>query len=169
MSEHVERKMNLLVVDDAPDNLMLLEAILESEGFNSIVLAESAIEAYQKLEEAKSEKAVDLILMDIMMPEMDGFQTLKEIRSNDKWSEVPVFAVTAKAMQSDKDVILNHGFTDYIPKPVNPTMISFKIVAAEVCLVPLVMISLRTETGLSIFCLRKREAIRLFLRRMVAR
>jgi CheY-like chemotaxis protein len=65
--------------------------------------------------------------MDIMMPEMDGFQTLKEIRSNDKWGEVPVFAVTAKAMQSDKDVILNHGFTDYIPKPVNPTMISFKI------------------------------------------
>jgi two-component system chemotaxis sensor kinase CheA len=69
----------------------------------------------------------DLILMDIMMPEMDGFQTLKEIRANDKWNEVPVFAVTAKAMKSDKDVILNFGFSDYIPKPVNPTTISFKI------------------------------------------
>ena len=61
------------------------------------------------------------------MPEMDGFQTLKEIRANDQWSKIPVFAVTAKAMKSDKDVILNHGFTDYIPKPVNPTIISFKI------------------------------------------
>jgi CheY-like chemotaxis protein len=69
----------------------------------------------------------DLILLDIMMPGMDGFQTLKNIRLNKAISDVPVFAVTAKAMSGDKEVILKFGFNDYIPKPVNSTIISAKI------------------------------------------
>ena len=51
----------------------------------------------------------------------------EKIRENEKWNDIPVFAVTAKAMKDDKDVILNHGFADYIAKPVNPTIVSFKI------------------------------------------
>jgi CheY-like chemotaxis protein len=62
-----------------------------------------------------------------MMPEMDGFQTLKQLKLNKKWADIPVFAVTAKAMKNDKDIVLKQGFTDYIPKPVNPTIVSFKI------------------------------------------
>jgi CheY-like chemotaxis protein len=112
----------VLIVDDDPDTLFTISEIVQACNCKTY-LARSGKECLEYL----NQNIPDLILMDIMMPEMDGFQTLKEIRSNDKWSEVPVFAVTAKAMQSDKDVILNHGFTDYIPKPVNPTMISFKI------------------------------------------
>ncbi|HSR18863.1 MAG TPA: response regulator, partial [Ignavibacteriaceae bacterium] len=62
-----------------------------------------------------------------MMPEMDGFQTIKQIKLNKKWSDIPVFAVTAKAMKDDKDIVLKQGFSDYIPKPVNATIVSFKI------------------------------------------
>jgi len=61
------------------------------------------------------------------MPEMDGFQTLKNIRSNTHLSAIPIYAVTAKAMVGDKEIILKHGFNDYIPKPVSSSIISSKI------------------------------------------
>ena len=120
--ENKEYSGEVLIVDDDPDTLFTISEIVQACNCKTY-LARSGKECLEYL----NQNIPDLILMDIMMPEMNGFQTLKEIRSNDKWGEVPVFAVTAKAMQSDKDVILNHGFTDYIPKPVNPTMISFKI------------------------------------------
>jgi CheY-like chemotaxis protein len=62
-----------------------------------------------------------------MMPEMDGFQTLNNIRANRELADIPIFAVTAKAMAGDKEVVLKHGFNDYIPKPVNSTIIFSKI------------------------------------------
>ena len=58
---------------------------------------------------------------------MDGFQTLKNIRSNNDFNRIPIYAVTAKAMVGDKEIILKHGFNDYIPKPVNSTIITGKI------------------------------------------
>jgi CheY-like chemotaxis protein len=61
------------------------------------------------------------------MPEMDGFKTIKQIKANSKWADIPVVAVTAKAMKEDKEIIIRHGFTDYIPKPVNPAFVSHKI------------------------------------------
>jgi CheY-like chemotaxis protein len=89
----------------------------------STVLVKSGKECLAQLEQ----KIPDLILLDIMMPEMDGFQTIKQIKLNKKWSDIPVFAVTAKAMKDDKDIVLKQGFSDYIPKPVNATIVSFKI------------------------------------------
>ena len=62
-----------------------------------------------------------------MMPEMDGFETIKRIRKNEKRKDIPVFAVTARALVNDKDVILKHCFDDYIPKPVSSSLITFKI------------------------------------------
>ena len=112
----------VLIVDDDPDTLFTISEIVQACNCKTY-LARSGKECLEYL----NQNIPDLILMDIMMPEMDGFKVLKKIRANDKWSEVPVFAVTAKAMKSDKDVILNHGFADFIPKPVNPTIISFKI------------------------------------------
>jgi CheY-like chemotaxis protein len=112
----------VLIVDDDPDTLFTISEIVKACSC-STYLAHSGQECLEFLQQ----KIPDLILMDIMMPGMDGFQTIKEIKSNDKWRDIPVFAVTAKAMKNDKDVILNHGFTDYIPKPVNPIIISFKI------------------------------------------
>ena len=62
-----------------------------------------------------------------MMPEMDGFQAIKTIRESPVWKDIQVFAVTAKAMSDEKDIIIKHGFNDYIPKPVNAAIISEKI------------------------------------------
>jgi CheY-like chemotaxis protein len=62
-----------------------------------------------------------------MMPEMDGFQTIKKIKMHPKCAHIPVFAVTAKAMLEDKEVILRNGFDDYIPKPINAGLLSMKI------------------------------------------
>jgi CheY-like chemotaxis protein len=112
----------VLIVDDDPDTLFTINEIVESCNYKTI-LAKNGVECLTKLEN----KVPDLIFLDIMMPEMDGFQTLKRIRSNPAWSEITVIAVTAKAMLEDKEIILKHGFDDYIPKPVNPTVMSFKI------------------------------------------
>jgi CheY-like chemotaxis protein len=62
-----------------------------------------------------------------MMPVMDGFQTITKIRENKEWKDIPVFAVTAKAMAGDKEIILKHGFDDYINKPVDANAMAFKI------------------------------------------
>lgn len=115
-------KAEVLIVDDDADTLYTLDEIVQGCNCNT-VLAKSGKECLAALEQ----KTPDLILLDIMMPEMDGFQTLKQLKSNKKWSDIPVFAVTAKAMKNDKDIVLKQGFTDYIPKPVNPTIVSFKI------------------------------------------
>src|SRR5574338_27424 len=113
---------NVLIVDDDPDTLFTINEMVMSTGCKTY-LAKSGMECLKMLHSLKP----DLILLDIMMPDMDGFQTLKNIRSNKELAAIPVFAVTAKAMIGDKEIILKHGFNDYIPKPVNPATISSKI------------------------------------------
>ncbi|MBK7631665.1 MAG: response regulator [Ignavibacteriales bacterium] len=112
----------VLIVDDDADTLFTLNEMVQSTGCKTH-LAKSGKECLKILESVKP----DLIMLDIMMPEMDGFQTLKNIRGNSDLRSVPIYAVTAKAMVGDKEIILKHGFNDYIPKPVNSTIISSKI------------------------------------------
>lgn len=112
----------VLIVDDDPDTLFTMNELVQSMGYKTY-LAKSGQECLKMLDHIKP----DLILLDIMMPGMDGFQTLKNIRMNKSFSDIPVFAVTAKAMAGDKEIILKYGFNDYIPKPVNSTIISTKI------------------------------------------
>ncbi|MFN3873383.1 MAG: response regulator [Ignavibacterium sp.] len=112
----------ILIVDDDPDTLFTMNELVQSMGYKTY-LAKSGVECLKMLDHIKP----DLILLDIMMPGMDGFQTLKNIRMNKSFSNIPVFAVTAKAMSGDKEVILKFGFNDYIPKPVNSTIVSAKI------------------------------------------
>lgn len=112
----------VLIVDDDPDTLFTLNEMVQSVNCKTH-LARNGIECLKMLENIKP----DLILLDIMMPEMDGFQTLKNIRANSKFDDLVVFAVTAKAMAGDKEIILKHGFNDYIPKPVNSSIITAKI------------------------------------------
>ncbi len=125
-SQQIEKVMNsvaeIMIVDDDPDTLFTLDEIVQSNDCSTI-LAKNGKECLEFLEKS----IPDLILLDIMMPVMDGFQTITKIRENPKWADIPVFAVTAKAMSGDKEVILKHGFNDYIPKPVNQKIISFKI------------------------------------------
>jgi CheY-like chemotaxis protein len=112
----------VLIVDDDPDSLYTISEIVDMCDCKTI-LATNGIECLQKLEYT----IPDLILLDIMMPELDGFQTISRIRQNEKWAHIPVFAITAKAMLEDKQVILRHGFDDYVAKPVNSGVLAFKI------------------------------------------
>jgi CheY-like chemotaxis protein len=112
----------VLIVDDDPDTLFTLNEMVQAAGCKTHI-AKGGLECLKILENIKP----DLILLDIMMPEMDGFQTLKNIRSNVDLAGIPIYAVTAKAMVGDKEIILKHGFNDYIPKPVNSKTISHKI------------------------------------------
>jgi signal transduction histidine kinase/CheY-like chemotaxis protein/HAMP domain-containing protein len=113
---------HVLVVDDDPDTLFTVNEILESCNCKTY-LVKGGKECLNMLEQV----APDIILLDIMMPEMDGFQTIKKIKMHPKWAHIPVFAVTAKAMVEDKEVILRNGFDDYVPKPINSGILSMKI------------------------------------------
>jgi CheY-like chemotaxis protein/anti-sigma regulatory factor (Ser/Thr protein kinase) len=115
-------ELDIMIVDDDPNTLFTLADIVQSYHCNPIV-AHSGKECLELLEI----KTPDLIFLDIIMPEMDGFKTISRIKDNKKWSDIPVFAVTAKAMKEDNEIILKHGFTDYIPKPVNPAFVQYKI------------------------------------------
>ena len=112
----------VLIVDDDPDTLFTINEIVQSCNCTTLV-AKNGLECLNILQE----NLPDLILLDIMMPEMDGFQTIKKIRENAHWRHIPVFAVTARAMLEDRQIILKNGFDDYITKPVNTGVISFKI------------------------------------------
>ena len=103
----MSQKPKILIVDDEPRNVKLLAAMLPSEKYECF----RAYDGSEALERV-AEKAPDLILLDIMMPEMDGFETIKQIRLNENWKHIPVFAVTAKAM-------LNAGADEFLNKPVN--------------------------------------------------
>ena len=117
-----EFRGEVLIVDDDADTLFTISEIVQACDCKT-VLAKNGVECLKVLES----KTPDLILLDIMMPEMDGFQTISRIKKNPKWAGIPVFAVTAKAMLDDKAVILRHGFDDYIPKPINSGVMAFKI------------------------------------------
>lgn len=113
---------DVLCVDDDPDALFTISEIIEACGYKTI-MANGGEECMSILEQ----KTPDLIFLDIMMPKLDGFQVLKKIKKINRLSDVPVFAVTAKAMSGDKDIILRNGFDDYIAKPVNAGIMAFKI------------------------------------------
>ena len=121
MSKHVAKKMSILVVDDAPDNLMLLEAILETEGFSHIYLASSAAEAYEYIGIVPSEKKsdIDLILMDIMMPDITGIEAIREIRGHDEYQDIPILVVSARSETEDLVEAFDAGAVDYLTKPIN--------------------------------------------------
>jgi len=115
-------ELDIMIVDDDPNTLFTLAEIVQEANCNPII-AHDGKECLELLET----KIPDLILLDIIMPELDGFKTIQQIKKNNKWSDIPVIAVTAKAMNEDHEIILKHGFTDYIPKPVNPAYVEHKI------------------------------------------
>ncbi|HXR83590.1 MAG TPA: HAMP domain-containing protein [Hanamia sp.] len=104
---------NVLVVDDDVRNLFALTTAFERYNINTIT-AESGMEAMKILNENNQ---IDIILMDIMMPEMDGYETTQKIRREHKNSSLPIIAVTAKAMKGDREKCIEAGASDYITKP----------------------------------------------------
>lgn len=114
-----DRALNLdnkkiLVADDDPRNIFVLAAALEDYGAE-IIEAENGKEALEKLEN----ESVDLILMDIMMPVMNGYEAIKEIRKTDKINHIPIIATTAKSLKDDREKCMAAGANDYISKPID--------------------------------------------------
>src|ERR1700747_2906313 len=106
----------VLVVDDDMRNIYALSSVLEMSQMK-VVCAQDGKKA---LEELVASPAIDLVLMDIMMPEMDGYQALREIAKLERFDFLPIIAVTAKAMPGDRERCIDAGASDYISKPVDP-------------------------------------------------
>jgi signal transduction histidine kinase/DNA-binding response OmpR family regulator/CHASE3 domain sensor protein len=105
----------VLIADDDVRNIFSLSKSLENYKMN-IVTALDGKEALARLHENPE---IDVVLLDMMMPQMDGYETAKRIRENHKWRNLPVIAVTAKAMTGDREKCINAGASDYITKPVD--------------------------------------------------
>jgi CheY-like chemotaxis protein len=101
----------VLIVEDDVRNIFALSSVLEPKGAK-IEIARNGLEALDAL-------AVDMVLMDIMMPEMDGFTAMREIRKRSEWKKIPIIALTAKAMKDDQEKCLAAGANDYIAKPLD--------------------------------------------------
>ncbi|WCM94127.1 response regulator [Acidovorax sp. NCPPB 2350] len=110
----------ILVVEDDVRNIFALSSVLEPTGAK-VQIARNGREALQALERAQAGDAptLDLVLMDIMMPEMDGFAAMSAIRKRPEWRRLPIIALTAKAMRDDQEKCLAAGANDYIAKPLD--------------------------------------------------
>jgi CheY-like chemotaxis protein/signal transduction histidine kinase/HAMP domain-containing protein len=105
----------VLLVDDDARNIFALSSVLERRGMR-VLTATTGKEAIKHIE---SNPDIAIVLMDIMMPEMDGYQTMEQIRKNPKFRRLPIVALTAKAMKGDREKCLDAGASDYLAKPVN--------------------------------------------------
>jgi CheY-like chemotaxis protein/HAMP domain-containing protein len=114
-TDQVLKNKKVLIVDDDHRNVYSLFTALEMEGLKCLK-AGNGKEALQIL---KQEKSVDIILMDVMMPEMDGFEATTAIRQMPSFKKIPIIALTAKAMKDDREKCLAAGMSDYISKPLN--------------------------------------------------
>jgi hypothetical protein len=110
-------RRRVLVVDDDVRNLFALTSLLERHGME-VATAETGMQALERLQTRPN---VDIILMDVMMPDMDGYETMRAIRSSPLHGEVPILAVTAKAMKGDREKCLEAGASDYVAKPIDST------------------------------------------------
>ena len=105
----------ILLVDDDIRNIYALTSVLEQQDIE----VTPAMNGKEAIELLGKNNGFDAVLMDIMMPEMDGYEAMKIIRENSKWKKLPIFALTAKAMKGDREKCIEAGATDYVSKPVD--------------------------------------------------
>lgn len=111
----VFQNKRVLIVDDDNRNIYALKRVLENRGMETLV----AKDGLECLDIMKEDHSIDVVLMDIMMPNMDGYETMSIIRNEMKLTDLPIIALTAKAMKNDRDKSLEAGASDYISKPLN--------------------------------------------------
>lgn len=118
-----KKKPVILIVDDVVSNLMVLSDLLSSE--YEVKIAKSAQKGFEVLQ--KCDNRVDLILLDIVMPSMDGYEMCKVLKDSDATKSIPVIFVTAKDDAADEEYGLNIGAMDYITKPFNQTIVKLRV------------------------------------------
>jgi CheY-like chemotaxis protein len=114
-SNEVLRGRKVLVVDDDARNIFALTTVLENHDMEVL----SANNGRHAIEVIQQTPDLGVVLMDIMMPEMDGYTTMREIRNDARFKSLPILALTAKAMKGDREKCLEAGASDYIAKPVD--------------------------------------------------
>src|SRR5262249_49997320 len=105
----------VLLVDDDSRNIFALSSVLERRGMKVL----TATTGHEAIELVEKTPGVAIVLMDIMMPEMDGYRTIEKTRENPDYRRLPIVALTAKAMKGDREKCLEAGASDYLAKPVN--------------------------------------------------
>lgn len=108
-------KKKVLIIDDDSRNIFALSAVLQARGFQCV----SANGAAEGINLLNNNPEIGIVLMDMMMPDMDGYEAIDEIRSTEKIATVPIIAVTAQAMVGDREKALAAGADDYASKPVD--------------------------------------------------
>jgi CheY-like chemotaxis protein len=106
----------ILIVDDDNRNIFALEAVLKARGYK-VIGAATIEESVSKLEEYGN--GIGIILMDIMMPDIDGYEGMTALKNNSMYRSIPIVAVTAKAMRGDREKTIAAGADDYLSKPVD--------------------------------------------------
>jgi len=106
---------HVLIVDDDMRNIFALSKALRSRKLQ-VTMAQ---DGYKALTQLEANPGIELVLMDIMMPGMDGYETIRRIRERDAWKKLPIIAVTAKAMTGDRERCIEAGANDYCAKPID--------------------------------------------------
>jgi CheY-like chemotaxis protein len=113
--EEMLKGKNVLIVDDDMRNVFALSSLLEEKGIK-VIAARNGKDGLEKL---SMNPNIDLVLMDIMMPEMDGYEAMQKIRKEKQYKRLPIIALTAKAMKEDREKCIAAGANDYLAKPVD--------------------------------------------------
>jgi len=119
----INKDTTVLIVDDVENNIFALTCYLETLDVN-VLVAKNGVEAITLLQEGAKP---DVILLDMMMPVMDGYETLKVLKELPFAQHIPVIAVTARAMKGDKEKCLEAGAWDYISKPIDLRLLNEKL------------------------------------------
>lgn len=113
----------ILIVDDDQRNIFALRLTLKSKGYR-VLSSNSALDAIRLLE---TDHQIALVLLDMMMPEVDGYETIQLIRKLNSNSQLPIIAVTAQAMSGDREKCLNAGAQAYVSKPIDVDKLTLEI------------------------------------------
>ena len=112
----------ILVVDDEPDVAQLLSLILKTDGYNVLV----AVDGQEALERARKE-APDLILLDVMLPKLDGYRVARMLKFDENYKHIPIIMLTAKIQEKDKKTGMEMGADDYLTKPFEIPILQQKV------------------------------------------